>query len=233
MRRLTRIKPTHAELIPPLGAVAAGVTPDGKQLYTLTRKRSRPIPRMEIVPGPDGVPIERQVWRKNQMTGEPLYAVFKREDFEETILFYLESQGNNNVEIHPYVPPSAEQLAREDRTRRIAEMREGLAEALVDAGLTPAELLARVAKPTVPAVSAEPSTTTFADVPITLTDETNTVTSAPVDPTVYPLYMPPGRWKLSSGAIVKCKKDEAELMETELQLAALEARENAASAPEI
>lgn len=225
MRTLAKVKPVHAELIPPQGARATGVTPDGKQLYTITRKRSRPVPRTEIVPGLDGIPIERQVWRKNQMTGEPLYPVNRPQVYEETILFYLESQGNNNVELHPYIPPSAEQLAREERARRVAEMREGLAEALVDAGLTPAELLARIKQP-------DSGSITVADLPVTLTDETNTVTTAPVDLVEYPVYMPPGRWQFSNGRILKCKKEEAVAIEAELQAATREAAENAAATPE-
>jgi hypothetical protein len=54
---------------------------------------------------------ERQVWRKHAVTGEPLVAKRRPVVYDETKIFYMESQGNGNVAMVPWKPPSPEELA--------------------------------------------------------------------------------------------------------------------------
>jgi hypothetical protein len=134
---LNRIKPIHPELIPPQDAEVIGTTEHGKILYRQIRRMNRPVPDIDPDTG-------RQRWRKNQNTGEPLYPLFKRKIVMETRDFFLESQGNGNVGIVEYQQPTPEDLAQRARAQRIADMKDRLAERLVDAGLTADDLIERL-----------------------------------------------------------------------------------------
>lgn len=205
MKTLAKIKKFHPELIPPTGSVAYGVTPDGKQLYRLVRQRSTKRRKMEI--GPDG--REREVWRKNQMTGEPLYPVNEPVPYEEELIFYLESEGNGQVNMVKYTPPSPEELARAQKAQRVQDMQEQLAEALVDADITPSSLLDMLrGRKAAPAPK-------------------------PAEPVVeYPVHLGGPRWQLSNGSVVSGKKVDAQRQEAELQAAIADAQASAAITPE-
>jgi len=129
---LKKLKPLHPPIVVPLGAVPFGVTEDGRQLY----KEVTPRSGSEADKGEDG----KQRWRKNQMTGEPLYPLRKPTFHEHTRIYYLESQGNGNIGKVDYQPPSPEELVRIERGRKVEAMKDHLAEALVDADVTPGEL---------------------------------------------------------------------------------------------
>ena len=133
---LQKIPPLHAPLIPPMGSVPAGLTPDGlHQLFKLDRPRSTSEPDKDAETG-------QQRYRRHATTGEPMIKVRKPVLYVEHLLFYLESQGNGNNVMVPYVPPTDQELAKAARDRKVAAMKEGLAEALVDAGYQPHEVLA-------------------------------------------------------------------------------------------
>lgn len=136
------IKRIKAELKPPRDATPAGVTPNGKQLY----RRSRP--RAIIVDRKDPVTGEQQ-YRKNTLTGEEIFKLRKVEEvIEVEQLFYLENEGNANVRMIPYKPPSDEERAANERRQQIAdfqaEFQEALAEEALSEGLSPTELIARM-----------------------------------------------------------------------------------------
>ena len=185
----TRMQKINPELIPPANAVAFGITPSGKQLYRLVTPRTKAVPDVDPETG-------EQRWRKNQMTGEPLYPLNKPESYEQVRTFYLESQGNGNVQLVDWSPPSEEQLARAQKALRAAEMREALLEALVESGIEPSALVANLkAKPT-----------------------PNESPASPVDPTAMgstqtgprePQMFAPGRWRLSNGEVVKGTRTDA------------------------
>lgn len=143
---LKRVEPLHAPITPPQGAVAAGVTPDGRQLYSMTRQRSRSVPRLDPV-------TKQEMWRKHQTTGEPMYQLRRPELYPEELLFTIESEGNGNNRMVPFQWPTEEEKAEQRRKDAIEQMQGGLAAALVDRGFTPEKLIAAIAaldRPTVP-----------------------------------------------------------------------------------
>jgi len=204
----SRIQKINPELIPPAGSVPFGVTPSGRQLYRLATPRSRAVPDIDPVTG-------QQRWRKNQMTGEPLYALNRPQSYEQVRIFYLESQGNGNVVLIPWAPPSAEELARAQKAQRVAEMQEKLAEALVDSGMEPVDLLA--------SLKAKPSVTTSATQSVNVEVPAATVTGV-----TYPEMYAPGRWRLSNGTTMQGKRTDATEAEERVQAA----KKAAAETPE-
>src|SRR3990167_2292045 len=136
---LQKIKPFHPELKPPPGAIPFGRTADGKhQLYRMTSKRSRAVPRFVNTPEAkarekelqDGGKTPEQVrevmlaegyqdYRKNRTTGESAYPLNRAEFFDLEEIFYLLSEFNCNIRKEPYRPPSEAQLANERRRLQV------------------------------------------------------------------------------------------------------------------
>jgi hypothetical protein len=137
-RTMGRMEPLHPPIVPPDGAVPAGVTPQGKQLYTLKTKRSKSMPKLDAK--------GKQEYRRHMITGENLYPLRVAEPYVHEELFYLESEGNGNVHKVAWRWPTEEELAHEDRERRIKEVQRTLPEVLVDKGLTADDLLAMLSK---------------------------------------------------------------------------------------
>lgn len=145
MRRAPALKPIHPEIIPPPGAKPAGVSPSGKQLYEIEEVRAEIVDKVN----PETGEVEH---RKNTITGEQLHKLreVKRDEEGNPVrsrtrkLFYLESEGNGNIRKVPYEPPSEEEMQEAERRQQIESMQEGLAAALVDAGLTPEEAIRRL-----------------------------------------------------------------------------------------
>ena len=212
---LAQIKPIHPELIPPTGAEPWGRTLDNKQLYRLVRRRSRAVPNIDKVTG-------EQRWRKNQMTGEPLYPLNRPEVYDEEFIFFLESQGNGNVSIVKYTPPSEEEMARARRAERLAQVKDAFFDKLLDMGLEPAEMFERLLGAEKPAV-AVPAPRVPEFVPAAMETSPSSVTLAD-----FPKPIGGGWWILSSGAKVQGKKEDVE----EQEKAAQEARFVAAGTPE-
>ena len=209
---LTKLKPIESGISkPPLDAVAAGVTPDGHQLY----RRPRPVvtksPRIDPKTG-------ERAWRRDP-NGQPLVPLNDYVVSSEDVLFYLEDQQNGNVEMVRYCPPSAEELAAKDRAAKIAAMQAGLAEAAVDAGLTPQEVMARIA-------GAKAATVTAATAPVVIADLAE-----------YPIHIGGPKWLLSHGENFFGNRADAEKAESKvtdaMRMARVEARAQAASMPEI
>lgn len=214
---LRKLQPQHADLTQaiPSGARPIGLTPDGtRQLFRLRRERSRPVPDIDPATGE----VKKQ---KHAITGQPLYSIYKHEHYVETIDFYLESEGNFNVRMIPWLPPSPEEVATAERERRLREARAALDEALADAEIDPKALIAflRRARP----------------------DEAEELAPANEDgetaDLAYPVHLGFGNWQLSDGSMVKGKKDkaiEAESKVSDDARAATAARRAAtASAPEL
>lgn len=189
---LTKVKPLHAPLIPPDGAVAQNiVVRGGQQLYKMVRRMARSVPMFKL--NKEGV--EERVYAKNPMTAEPLYAKRKHEMYDEEQLFTLESQGNGNVEKIPYKFPTPEEIAAEEREKKIAAMGGGtLGAALVDMNVTPEELIARLMGPgPSPSPIAEPETVPGEELPVF----------------PHPIEGKTNRWLLSNGEAMKGTKVEA------------------------
>jgi hypothetical protein len=179
MQTLRKIQPLHANLTPPAGSVPIMVTPTGKQVYRLTRQRSRAVPVYE-----NG----ERAYKRNA-NGDRYVALNTMELYEETLTFYLESDGNNNIQMVPWSPPTEAELAEAERQRKIAEMGGGrLGEALVDANLTPEQVLAALAeRPAAPQPQVE-----------------------------YPVHKGFGKWTLSNGSEFAGTKEDAHAAEAAL-----------------
>lgn len=235
---LAKIQPLHAEKIPPTGAVAAGVSEHGKQLYRLSRRRSRAIPDVND----DG----EQKYRRNLTTGEKLYPLYRPEIYTEELLFWLESDGQGNIYMTPYLPPTAEQLAERERNSRIAAMRDEISAALVDAGISPQELI-------VAALAARAREQEHMAEVVREEEEAELVALEEEKPTFladfseYPKNVGPGIWDLSDGTRIggggsnALKRAEAEVEEGQVQLERFEriaaaravAHDHAESIPEV
>lgn len=139
---LAKIEAFHAAAIPPKGddgkdALPIGNTPDGRLIYTRTIIR----PAKNKAPQTDPLTGE-QVWTKHPTTGEKLYARWRNVREERVQTFTLESDGRGNLYVQEYAPPSPEDLARQERERKIVEVQGQIAEALVDNDLSVDALIA-------------------------------------------------------------------------------------------
>lgn len=215
---LKKIEPLHAQLIPPQGAEPAGVTDDGKhQLYKLKRKMARGVPRMDPATG-------ERMWRKHGVTGEPLYPLSRPEIYEEELLFYLESDGQGNVVMVDYSFPTPEELAERERRKQVDRMVPALAEALVDEGVTPENVIdalrgifaPRGDEPGVVLEEAAPVETASEVAPPDETDppaeeppEDIGVQLADLDEHEYPRLYGVGLWYLSKSHELACRNGDA------------------------
>ncbi len=230
---LQGIRAFHPELKPPKGAVPCGITPDGKQLFRMVSKRSRAVPDIDPETG-------EQRWRKQPNTGEPLYRMNKPERYDLEEVFFLESEGNGNVHKVPYLPPTPEQLAAEERKRAVESMGTSLAEALVDAGISPTEAVARLGAarsataPVPPEGEPVRADGIAAPTDFVVDDENGPPAQALTD---YPVKVAGNRWRLSNGTIFVGKKVDAFKAEDDLpedqKGAELAAKATAAATPEI
>lgn len=205
MQVLSKIPPIESPLIPPQGSVPAGVSPDGKQLYTFTRKMvTSTIPRTNEQGG--------EIWLKNPQSGEPL--VKKRRPIVEevTYLFYLEDQKNGQVELIPYRWPTEEEVRQQERDRKIAAVSKALPEMLVDRGVDLDKLMQMA--------SGEVPITT--NVPAPAGTVPHTVPTEPIsgdmgsEEIAYPFMATPSRWTLSDGRVVVGKRVDAEREEAQV-----------------
>ena len=215
---LSKIKPIRSDLIPPEGSVAAGTTPDGRQLYRRVKK--------VVVKGPKLDKDGNRVWKKNPLNAEPLLPVNTVEEIrDEDELFILVDQLNGNVEKVPYRHPTPEELAYERRKLMVASAKDELAEAIVDAGLTPKEAIARLLGEVKTPPVVQTTTTTATGTPADITDAV-----------VYPRHIGGPKWELSDFTFFvgnRADATDAEKRVTdEMRAAAREARTLAQGLPE-
>jgi hypothetical protein len=193
LKTLKRVQPLHAERIPPDGddgqpAVVIGQTQSGNTLYqrTLIRAAKQKAP----VLGEDG----RQVYAKHPTTGEPLYSKWRNQRHERLQFFTLESDGQGNLYIQEYQPPSQDELRDQKRKAKVAETQARLAEALVDNDVSP-EAFVMALK------GGE------------LGEEDSTVNGR----IVYPVRRGGGHWTLSDGSAFRGNEQAAKDAEAALQ----------------
>lgn len=231
-----RVAPLRTNLVPPPGAEAAGVTPTGKQLYTLTRKMARSKPKLDEKGNP--------VFRRSPTTGEALPGMPQLrvpEIYEEEQLFYLESDGHGNVHKIMWTPPSEEELLAAKRRQQVETMKDQLAGVLVDEGITSADELRAMfrGERTVAAPAEEPAETEEDDGADDGEPEPDPIEDIDFDE--YPKYLKVGTWELCDGEVVggpgdqALKKADAQELNGEAQAkleAAAEARANVDTVPE-
>jgi hypothetical protein len=207
-------KPIRADLIPPLGAKAAGITPDGRQIYTMTTTRSRSEPKIDPETG-------EQMWRKNPLNAEPLVPLRKPVVFQHEEMFTLVDQMNGNVEKMPFRFPTEAELKAAERAQKVTAMGGGaLAEALVDRGLSVDDVIARLA----PA----PTATFTAAVPVVPVSAPE-----PVEAVQYPVHIAGQNFRLSDGSVFKGNKVTAGEAQKAMNEAKADAKADAEATPEI
>ncbi len=148
-RSMQAVVPQHATLVPPLGSKPAGQTPEGIPLHRLIQRRTRSVPDIDEKTG-------KQRWALHPQNNMPLIPLRKPEKYISDELFFIESDGQFNINKIPYAFPTDEQIAAEKRAKGIAELKDSLAETLYDRGMTGADLVALAAKgPAEPEAVAE------------------------------------------------------------------------------
>ncbi len=164
-RTLTTIPKLHGPFVPDPAWEKAGMTPLGQQLWIERTPRSRAVPLYKVEPCPDCADAEQsqedvcetcngsrkvdgeRVWKTNPMNGELLYKMNKPEHYIHERMFYSESDGQGNQVKVDWAPPTEDQIAALQHEKAVAEMVPALASALVDEGLSAAEIVARLKAP--------------------------------------------------------------------------------------
>lgn len=82
--------------------------------------------------------------RLHPVTGEPLLDKNKAEHYIHERLFYVESDGQGNQYKVDWSPATEEEIAAAERAKKIREVIPAVAGALVDSGLSPDEIAARL-----------------------------------------------------------------------------------------
>ncbi len=240
---LAKIKPLHAPLIPDPRWKIAGATPDNRPLYEEVSKRSRGVPELDdegekkmkklrekYPDNPNGSlssallgskayhTLRRgphRQWKTHPVNNEPLLPKNRLELYTLTRTFFLESQGNGNVQKTYWTPPTPEELAALKRDDKILEMGRAMATALVDSDITPAEMVEMIRSgKAIREVSEEQ------EGHIRETGEIR----YPEPDVEYPQMIKPKQYRLSNGDEFKGKKAEAEAAELEVMQAREDAR---------
>lgn len=187
---MKKLAPQHATPVPDPDAVQIATTPDGRAVYQRKVRRFRNMP-LKI----NG----EQQYRRDRQTGEPAVSLRKIEPFERVEIYTLESNGAFGVDRVPYHVPTPEEVAAVERQRRIDEMGGGkLGAALVDAGMTPEQLLAKLAGETQTPAVADTWKPDLSDFPRAVGDEGTL-------------------WELSNGDGIEGDEQDAMVAESNLQ----------------
>lgn len=191
MRALQKIKPILVDVIPPTNSdgtdvVQVGRTPKGLPIYQQTIVRaSAAKPKLDPK-------TKEQVWVRHPTTGEPLYRRWTKTAESRTRFIVPNQQGNGNLSWDEWIPATKEQIALEERAKKIEAMKDGLAAALVDGGITIEQFLGQVG------AAKEP------------------VAPPKVETRVFPVHIAGASWKLSDGSMFKGKKVDAVAAEAAL-----------------
>jgi hypothetical protein len=248
-KKMPTIKKIEARMVPPEGAVPFGQTPGGKQLYREVSRRSRAVAwyddntpdyhehrkqeerlRMQeglnqVDPGSAerfwaSVESQHRRWAKNEKTGEPMYKKNKPENYDKVLVYFLEDQGNGNVNRSHYEPLTAEEEAAEQALEQVKALGGGaLAEAMVKAGVSANEMIEEILnrRDDTPAPVPEVVDPAVPETPVTaITAETVAVESvveepeAPTEPEVtHPQHRGGANWILKDGSKFRGKKTAA------------------------
>lgn len=225
---LTRIKPMHGPIVPQENWRMAGMTPDGRQLFTEHFRMNKAVPDYEGMTTEEILkameikdPVARakvldpskRRWRKHPLNAEPLVPMNRRRDVDVERTFYVISQGNFNCEKQFYTPPTEAEIQAAQREGRIESVLRKLAEGLVDKGshLTDDQLVARMLSGGAVLESREAYEKQFAE----------PGQDVVIDDTKYPLDIGKGKmkgkkWRLSNGTEIEGTEDEAVAFELQI-----------------
>lgn len=229
---LQPIRPFHPQFNPDPDWKRLGLTPTGHQLFEETTKRSRAVPDIDPATG------ERR-HRLHPTTGEPLYPRNKPQPYDHVRTFYLESQGNGNIVKIDWREPTPKEIAAVEREEGIKAMIPNLSATLYDADIKLEDLVAAMKMiaqatkgelpdeaPPAESEAPEPPPRTEEVVPPPPTtsearalfkDEAAGAPTVSEPAVTYPhMYAPGGRYLLSDGTKMRCKKVDAEAAETAL-----------------
>lgn len=139
-----RIRRFNAQFEPGKDWEEAGRTPWGAQLYRVVEKRSGNAPEYETGPDGDiltdhnGNPV--RAWVRSEISGQKLYPKNRPTYFTIERLFYAFDEGNGNVRMEPYRPPTPEEIEAAKRAKKIEAMQAAWAEKLADSDMSLDEL---------------------------------------------------------------------------------------------
>lgn len=188
MATMPRMKPVYAPVQVPPGMEVT------RFVYNKRLDMSLPVVKRPITTVTKRVPVldadGNQIRRGINKEGAPRVPVYRNVEetvYEEQILM---PEPNGNVRWQAIFEPTKEEVAARERREEIARVQATLAEAIVNAGLTPEELVRRIAG--APAIKPDPEMDGFDLGAETVTDA--------VVPEVYELKMTsPGRWAMPNG----------------------------------
>lgn len=155
------------------------------------------------------------LYRKRILTHDPAQGINQGVELK-TETFHLVDEGNGNVRMQKYEPPTAEQLAKRQRREQAQDLMPALADELIAQGLTVEEIVARLKSgpTTAPAPAAAPP-----------------VEEAEPDPeedlSEFPKRYAPGRYHLADGTSFQGKKEAAEKANDEIVQRIAEAKDAA------
>lgn len=162
--------------IPPVGSkIVAHRESDGEPIYE--RTVSRVTGKRQKI-GPDG----KEVWRRNQVSGEAIIPVLQNIRSQETERFVLVDDQRGNVWVQPFLEESPEEKERQRIRAAATQFRTEFETEAVKRGFTAAQLVNQLmGAPAAPEASASE----------------------------FPRYVPVGKWTLSDGSTFTGKKPEA------------------------
>ncbi len=180
----------RSELIPPRGAKAVGTHTDGRVIYemydVLDPRPTEKVPILDPLTG-------KEMWKKNQATGEPMYPLMRAVAVRRDKRFVLERDGNGQVAMQEGFEPTDEELAEVQAARQREIFAADLASEAVNRGLNAADVLDLLAGgKKVPA-------------------------NVPGPDTIYPYEKGGGHWILSDGSKFRGTRTAAETAELLLE----------------
>lgn len=223
---LNKIEPTYTREIPPEGAIQIGHTPQGKPVYKMTLVRGVNEPKIDPATG-------EQEYRKHPTTAEPLIGRRQLRRVEIEKIFTLEQDGMNNLYMLDYKFPTPEEIAAQERQRAIDAAVPELATALIDAGLTPAELVEAIRRGTATPLQAVTAQQQPQQSPVAPAEPAADEDEDLFDYSEFPKQLSAKKWQLSDGNTVTGTEAQAREAEGSVQLArdiALQQRAEAAEA---
>lgn len=209
--RMTKLATFDAKYTrPPRDAVAFGVTPDGKQLFKRTLRRAKGVPKIDPKTG-------EQEWAKNPQNGEPLYKKNRPEIYTDDRIFYMEDQGNGNVAMVQWVPPSQKEVEEAEFRGKVTAMKDQLAETLVRRGVSVDDLLNSLVNGTPLQAAALPIQSSEPQGEAEIVPEQAEIKLGVAE------HLGAGWWMLSNGTKFRGSKEDAEEQEQRIYEAKLEA----------
>jgi hypothetical protein len=222
----------HVPIMPPAlrdgsRAPQVGTTVTGLPIYEVDYLYTENVPQLDD----DGKPR----YSKNPTNGEPIVMRRKIINAGWRKKFVVPNEeGNGNLSWITYTPPTEEEIAKAKRQTKIEQMTPELSAALVDAGMTPAELLRLLSSQKVePIEPPPPPASPPAQHPAPAGTEPPAAEGEKDGEEVsYPKALPGvARWELSNRTVFKGSRADAEEAQATIDREVVETKAAAAATP--